>query len=518
MRFHKLSRFIPVLVALLLCGCVAMPHGQPAAPQTLTILHTNDHHGRFWKNSKGEYGLAARKTVVDRVRTEVEAAGGHVLLLDAGDVNTGVPESDMQDAEPDIRGMNAMGYDAMAVGNHEFDNPLSVLRRQEGWMEFPLLAANIYDASGQRLFPAYHMFRLRGLTVAVFGLTTETTAIVGNPAHVAGLTFRPAVDEARELVPQLRGQADVVVALTHLGYDEPELPGQPQSGSEILARSVPGIDLIVDGHSHTRLDAPVSEHGTVIAQAGEYGRYVGRVDLLFDGERVRMAGGSLLPVNPAGDAAGEPVPEDPAMLALLAPFQEKGEAALQKVIGQAAGDFPADRAVMRSAPTALGSLVCRAVQEKTGADAAVMNSGGIRAGLAAGDISYKDVLTVKPFGNIVCTVDMTGAELAEYLRLTASLPPGSGGFAQYGGVGFTLRGGTVENVTVNGAQLDAGGVYTVATDSYLAAGGDGYPRVDHLQGFVDTGFVDADVLREYIMRHSPLDPAAYSPSGVVRRE
>jgi 5'-nucleotidase/UDP-sugar diphosphatase len=310
----------------------------------------------------------------------------------------------------------------------------------------------------------------------------------------------------------------VVVALTHLGYDEPELPGQPQSGSEILARSVPGIDLIVDGHSHTRLDAPVSEHGTVIAQAGEYGRYVGRVDLLFDGERVRMAGGSLLPVNPAGDAAGEPVPEDPAMLALLAPFQEKGEAALQKVIGQAAGDFPADRAVMRSAPTALGSLVCRAVQEKTGADAAVMNSGGIRAGLAAGDISYKDVLTVKPFGNIVCTVDMTGAELAEYLRLTASLPPGSGGFAQYGGVGFTLRGGTVENVTVNGAQLDAGGVYTVATDSYLAAGGDGYPRVDHLQGFVNTGFVDADVLREYIMRHSPLDPAAYSPSGVVRRE
>lgn len=514
MRFHKLLRLIPALAVLLLCGCAALQHGGPAAPQTLTILHTNDHHGRFWKSSKGEYGLAARKTVVDRVRAEAAARGGHVLLLDAGDVNTGVPESDMQDAEPDVRGMNAMGYDAMAVGNHEFDNPLSVLRRQQGWMDFPLLAANVYDASGQRLFPAYHLFRLRGLTVAVFGLTTETTALVGNPEHVKGLTFRPAVDEARELVPQLRGQADVVVALTHLGYAESELPGVPQTGSEILARAVPGIDLIVDGHSHTRLDVPAQENGTVIVQAGEYGKYVGRVDLLVEGGRVRLADASLLPVNLAGEA----VPEDQAMLALLAPFQEKGQDALRTVIGHAAGDFPADRAVMRSAQTALGSLVCRAVMDKTGADAAVLNSGGIRAGLAAGPITYKDVLTVKPFGNTVCTVDMTAEELAEYLRMTASLPPGSGGFAQYGGVGFTLRGGRVGDVVVNGAPLEAGRMYTVAVDSYLAAGGDGYPRVDNRQGFVNTGFVDADALREYIVRRSPLDPAAYAPAGAVRRE
>ena len=156
--------------------------------------------------------------------------------------------------------------------------------------------------------------------------------------------------------------------------------------------------------------------------------------------------------------------------------------------------------------------------DKTGADAAVMNSGGIRAGLAAGPITYKDVLTVKPFGNTVGTVDMTGAELAEYLRLTASLPPGSGGFAQYGGGGFTLRGGRVGDVGVNGAPLEAGRMYTVAVDSYLAAGGDGYPRVDNLQSFVNTGFTDADVLREYIARRSPLDPAAYPPAGAVRRE
>ncbi|SFM09399.1 5'-nucleotidase / UDP-sugar diphosphatase [Desulfomicrobium norvegicum] len=524
MRFHKMIRFIPVLAILLLCGCASLSHVGHTGPQALTILHTNDHHGRFWKNSAGEYGLAVRKTLADAVRAEVLARGGHVLLLDAGDVNTGVPESDMLDAEPDIRGMNAMGYDAMAVGNHEFDNPLAILRKQERWMDFPLLAANIYDSSGQRLFAPWHLFRLRGLTVAVFGLTTESTAIVGNPEHVKGLVFRPAIDEARELVPRLRNQADVVIALTHLGFDESEHPGVPQTGSRVLARAVPGIDLIVDGHSHTQLDDPVLESGTVIVQAGEYGKYLGRVDLLWTGRQVRLTGGALLPVNLTEKVDGQTVPptvplaDDPAMLALLTPFQEEGGEALQTVIGHGNGNFTADRAVTRSSQTALGTLACRALMEKTGADAAVMNSGGLRAGLPSGPITYKDVLTVKPFGNTICTVDMTGAELDEYLRQAASFTPGSGAFAQFGGVRFVLRGGAVSDVFVGEKPLDAGRMYTVAMESYLAGGGDGYPAVKGLQGFVDTGFVDADALREYIARHSPLDPAEYDSGGAVLRE
>ncbi len=119
----------------------------------ITVLHTNDHHGHFWRNEYGEYGLAAQKTLVDGIRKEVAAEGGSVLLLSGGDINTGVPESDLQDAEPDFRGMNLVGYDAMAIGNHEFDNPLTVLRQQEQWAKFPLLSANIYQKStGERLF------------------------------------------------------------------------------------------------------------------------------------------------------------------------------------------------------------------------------------------------------------------------------------------------------------------------------------------------------------------------------
>ncbi|MEO6625648.1 MAG: metallophosphoesterase, partial [Burkholderiaceae bacterium] len=175
----KLLLSLTCLAAL--ASCSSPPTGAVKdMTYKVTILHTNDHHGRFWKNGDGEYGMAARKTLIDRIRTEVAQAGGHSLLLDGGDVNTGVPESDLQDAVPDFRGMNLIGYDAMAVGNHEFDKPLSVLRMQRDLAKFPMLAANIYDR-GNRMFEPYKIFSLGGLRVGVMGLTTEDTFKMVNP-------------------------------------------------------------------------------------------------------------------------------------------------------------------------------------------------------------------------------------------------------------------------------------------------------------------------------------------------
>jgi 5'-nucleotidase / UDP-sugar diphosphatase len=148
MRISNIT--LSLLAATLLAACASGP-GPVQGPVKLTILHTNDHHGRFWKNSDGEYGLAARKTLIDQLRAEIKAGGGHSLLLDGGDVNMGVPESDLQDAEPDFKGMKAMGYDAMALGNHEFDKPLSTLAKQMEWAGFPMLSANIYK-DGKRAY------------------------------------------------------------------------------------------------------------------------------------------------------------------------------------------------------------------------------------------------------------------------------------------------------------------------------------------------------------------------------
>jgi 5'-nucleotidase/UDP-sugar diphosphatase len=155
-----------------LAGCATQPAHEWEADKTykLTVLHTNDHHGRFWQNKYGEYGMAARKTLIDDIRAQVEAEGGSLLLLSGGDINTGVPESDLQDAEPDFKGMTKIGYDAMALGNHEFDNPLEVLFKQREWADFPMLSANIYDKStGKRLFQPYQMFDKQGIKIAVIG-------------------------------------------------------------------------------------------------------------------------------------------------------------------------------------------------------------------------------------------------------------------------------------------------------------------------------------------------------------
>lgn len=185
----------------------------------ITILHTNDHHGHFWHNEYGEYGLAAQKTLVDQIRQEVAAKGGSILLLSGGDINTGVPESDLQDAEPDFRGMNLVGYDAMALGNHEFDNPLSVLRQQEKWATFPLLSANIYQKSTQqRLFKPYALFDKQGIKIAVIGLTTDDTAKLGNPEFFTDIEFRKPSTEVKSVVEQLRSmeKPDVIIAATHM--------------------------------------------------------------------------------------------------------------------------------------------------------------------------------------------------------------------------------------------------------------------------------------------------------------
>ena len=144
-RFYLIAAILFVLIG---AGCSSMTE-KPCRSQVrhlhLTVIHTNDNHGKFWRNARGELGMAARKTLIDSIRKEVEAEGGKVLVLSAGDINTGVPESDIQEAKPDFEGMNLIGYDAMAIGNHEFDNPLSVLRQQEQWANFPFLAANIYS-------------------------------------------------------------------------------------------------------------------------------------------------------------------------------------------------------------------------------------------------------------------------------------------------------------------------------------------------------------------------------------
>jgi len=492
----------------------------------ITLLHTNDHHGRFWKNAKGEYGMAARKTLIDRIRSEVESQGGFVLLLDAGDINTGMPESKMSNAEPDIKGMNLLGYDAMTVGNHEFDNPISILRTQQSWMEFPLLSANIYDKTTKKqLFDPFATFNFKGLKIIVLGLTTEDTTTQGNPDNIKNIEFTRVINYCRDMVPQLTDRSDILIALTHLGYYPNAAHGSNAPGSVSLARAVNGIDVIVDGHTHTMLESPDVQNNTIIVQAGEYGKYLGRLDLTYSNGKLIQKAYQLIPVNLKREITKnnktvhlfvEPeIPQDPQVLSVLSKYQKLGEDKLYTVVGSSDGVFVGDRDIIRNFETNLGNLLCRAASSKTVADLSIVNSGGVRAGLPSGRITYKDILKVSPFGNTICTVMLTGKELITYLEKVINMEKDTGGFAQISGATIFVAQKKITRVLIGGKTVSDSKKYKLALPSYIAGGGDGYPKISTHPEFIDTGYVDADVLKEYISKNSPLAIQDFQPEHDV---
>ncbi len=548
---------LSALALALLASCAGMGGPEKDKTYKITILHTNDHHGRFWKNSDGEYGMAARKTLIDGIRKEVAAAGGHSLLLDGGDVNTGVPESDLQDAVPDFKGMGLLGYDAMAVGNHEFDKPLATLKMQRDLVKFPMLAANIYErapsgnernpgGSGQRLFEPYKIFNLGGVRVGVLGLTTEDTQKMVLPENVKTIEFRNAIAEAAKVVPELRAKADVVIAATHMGHYQNGAHGTQAPGDVEMARAVKGLDLIVGGHTQNPacmkaenvIDReyvpgsdckPERQNGTWIVQAHEWGKYVGRADFEFRNGEFKLVKYALIPVNlmktvraADGKTSRQPytvqIDEDKDMLALLSPYQDFGQQKLGLEIGSIDAKLDGDRNLVRGKPAALAVLICRAMMQRATADLCVLNAGGVRDSLPAGKLTYRDVLKVQPFGNTVATVDFTGRELMDYLNASAKMSVGSGAFGQFAGVDLVMAGGAVTSARIKGAPVDAAKTYRLVVNNFQATGGDGYPRIAAHPTYTNTGYVDADVLRAFISANSPVRAADFEPGNSVVRQ
>ncbi|MFY0404613.1 bifunctional UDP-sugar hydrolase/5'-nucleotidase UshA [Pantoea dispersa] len=521
---------------------------QPDRSYRFSILHTNDHHGHFWANAQGEYGLAAQKTLMDQQRYDVQAKGGGALILSAGDVNTGVPESDVLNAEPDIRGMNLIGYDAMALGNHEFDKPLSVLQKQQKWAKFPFLAANIYaKGSDKRLFKPWAIFNRMGLKIAVIGLTTTDTLRIANPQNVAQIEIRDPVKETEKAVAELRAsdKPDVIIALTHMGHYDDGQHGSNAPGDVELARSLPPgtVNVIVGGHSHDAVCMakenvsvadyqpgqpcqPDRQNGVWIVQAKEWGKFVGRGDFTFRNGELTLDNYQLIPVNLKHKVKNldgsetwlpyqEAIAQNGAMMKLLTPYQLRAGKQLAVNVGRSDSVFDGDRSKVRFEQMPLAQLILRAQMAATQADFAVISGGGIRTSLAQGEISWRDLLQIQPFGNQVVSVTLTGKELLNYLATVANIKADSGGFAQFSNISLVADGKSVSAVKINGEPLQLDKTYRMATNSFNASGGDGYPVIDGHAGFRNSGLRDAEVLRSYVSQHSPLRVADYAPPQIV---
>ena len=437
--------------------------------RAITILHTNDTHGHLLpfsfpdpRSPKDEYapmpfkkdigGIARRATLAHRIESEMR---GNVLFMDAGDALDGTPFSIEYMGEADFAAMAAAGYDLMTIGNHEFSASLQEFWRNVNIANFPIVSADIVDRkTGKLALPPYKIFEIDGVKMAVFGLVISTP-----PTYKAvkeGFDFLDPFKTAGELVPELRKQADVVIALSHLGFDQ----------DQILAKKVPDIDVIVGGHSNNRLLPPVFiEHsedgnpfsidGTIIVQDFWWAGELGRLDL-----RLRRDGGPFTVMSYKGELIPitSDIPDDPATAKVLAKYYKPISKYYGEVIGEATATLYGRSDVGEN--TAL-NFVCDAIRESTGAQIGIYNVGGVRGDIVEGPIKVWDIASVLPFRNKMVMVNLTGKRLKQFL---IEETPGVSGMT------YRIANGNVVEAVVDGKPIDDNAVYTVATTDFLANG------------------------------------------------
>ena len=516
-RGKKLSA---LFLALVMAFSLAIPAGAANWDEDLTghivILHTNDVHGAI-----DNYASVAA------LKDAYEAAGAQVLLMDAGDFSQGSTSVNVSEGATAVELMNMAGYDVATTGNHEFDFGYANLRTLMESAEFPILAANAFTAEGDLAMDGDNLtFQLGDVTVGVFGLATPETATKAHPAKLEGVTFL-AEDElfacAQEQVDELTAAGcDYLICLGHLGIDAESTGNR----SIDLLENVTGIDVFIDGHSHsTQSDIAEETNGTgmvgdtVLTSTGTKLESVGVVDIAADGT-IDASTISMEELN-----ATEGFTPDQDIATRVSEINAQIEEDMGQVIGTSEVDLDGVRENVRASETNLGDLITDAMlwqagQDNEEVDAAITNGGGIRASIAAGDITKKSVNDVLPFGNTLYVVELTGAELLEALEAsTYCTPEPVGAFPQVAGIEFTINTGAAydagENYpgttyaepasinrvtiqTVGGQAFDADATYTIVTNDFLAAGGDTYYAFSAAESGYDTGISLDQVVMDYI--------------------
>ncbi len=439
-----------------------------AAPigKHITILHTNDMHARAVASSP-EMGFAKVKGIFNQYRSQ----NPDTLTLDAGDAVHGTPFATLVRGESIVKVMNEMGYDAMVPGNHEFNYGWNRLVELSQMLKFPMLSSNVKKSDGNDLLKPYTIKEIDGVKIGIIGFSTPETAYKTSPKNVEGLTFADPAVEAKKMVDELKDKTDVIVAVGHLGEDKSTM-----DTSLKLVKEVPGIDVFIDGHSHTVLEHGLNaDNNTLIASAGEYTKYVGVVDLWVDGGKVVKKEAKLVDEKAAAD-----IKPDDKVASLVASIQKEQEPILKEKVGETPVKLEGSREKARTSETNLGDLLADAMRDVSKSDIAMTNGGGIRASIEAGTITKGDIVTVLPFGNQIVQLKVTGEDIVAALENGVSdYPESKGGFPQVSGVSFQIdkskpKGSRVHTVRVGDKALDPKATYTLATNDFMSIGGDQY--------------------------------------------
>ncbi len=475
----------------------------------LSIIYTNDSHGMAWQfdevGNPGIGGLAAQKTLVDKIRAEVQGKGGSVILLSGGDITMGDPRSNICMNKPYLKGMS--------LGNHEFDFGIDAFYEMKKETDFPFISGNIYKDGGTKAVADEYIEKTydNGLKVAVLGLTTRETEQITSIGLEGKLVMTDPMQEAKTRVPLLKKKNDIVIVLSHLGFYNTDKSFDGYYGDNYLAKEVPGIDVIVGGHNQVHLKTPVKIGDTYIVQTGGFGKWVGRLDVYLKGKTIVKTSHTMYPVNlkkkvvkdgkVAYEFEDKEIKENPAMIEMLNRF--KCDFSVDKIT-TLPFDLEGKRELVRYEESALGNLIADVMKEKAKADISFFNAGSIRQGLKKGDITERDVYNVFPFSDTLVLGKMKGDQLQEVLDYFAEKGEGHGGFLQVSGVSTKLYKGAALEIMVNGAPLDKNKVYSFAINSFLAEGGDGYTMVRDIRDKKMTGYSIPAILVDYLKKNKNL--------------
>jgi 5'-nucleotidase / UDP-sugar diphosphatase len=468
------------LIILVICLLV-LPVHTTSAQTALTILYTSEHHGTVQPIDQGphagEGGVERRATLIHQVRQEAD----HVLVVDSGDLLTGTAMSSVYRGEADITAMNLMRYDAVAVGNHDFDFGARHLSHLQKDAVFPFLCTNVRPREPD-VCKSYVVKTIGTIRIGLIGLIgTRNYPDTFNRSVVREVEFQNPIAAAKKAAEELRERVEILVAITHQDTDE----------DLALAKAVPALDVIIGGHTEgfdglvpqgaTRpVEGRVELVGTgaVFVKTHRQGRTLGRLDLLLHEKTIMVAEARNLPVTPT-------VPSNSDMARLVQDYARKLDEQTRQVIGEAALRLEGEDQKIRTRETTLGNLLADLARRHAGTEIALVNAGMVRSSIPAGPVTLKQVWEVLPFDSTVTTFRITGAQLQAALEHSVSrLPQSSGRFLQVSGLTMTFdpaaaSGSRIRTILVNGAPLDLSRRYSVAAVAFIAEGGDGYAMFLH---------------------------------------
>jgi len=477
----------------------------------ISVINTGDIHGHIiYDNDAGGYytldqvnvmmGMPLMKTIIN----DIKKVNKDTLFLDSGDMFHGTNEANVQKAQGIVEVANMMSYDAMTVGNHDFDYGLDRLLEIKSQLNYPMLSANIYK-DGKPLFDEYKIVTMGGKKIGIFGLTVQDALTYTNSRDTKGVTIEDPIKIAARMVEVLGKQVDALVLISHLGD---EIDKQ-------VVDKVQGIDLILCGHHHFLYEKAINYKGTYLVEAGGYSTHVGLADMYFRKGKV-----AKIDWNVVQETDESKVDKDVNKVA-----QKYYDIAMEEgkeKVGKAEIVLDGVRSRVRAQETNLANLLADAMREQGNAEIALMNGGGIRESIPAGDVDLYAIGKALPFSNYLVTAEVKGEDIYRALERGIRQYPNSGtngGFMQVSGIKFVFdasknAGSRVVSITKDGKPLDKNKYYKVALNDYIYNGGDNYNEFEDSK-LIYRGELLKDVLAKYIKAKETLNPATEGRIKVI---